>query len=76
MYEPMANEHGYASTFRTVQNLPWAGTHHREGSPAKRGLCTVAGVEVPHRATRSLLLRDSWGDSWWASCEEHVPPAA
>jgi hypothetical protein len=74
MYEPKTNEHGYASRFRTVSKQPWVATLHREG-PAKRGLCTVAGVEVPHGASWSLVLRDSWGESRWASCDKHVPPA-
>lgn len=61
---------------RTLLNKPYHRTWH-DSSEAKQGLCTVAGVEPPHRATRSLKVRDSkGGEAWVAACDDHVPPDA
>jgi hypothetical protein len=67
---------GYESRYRTLRSRPYHRSFH-DSAPAKRGLCTVAGVEHDHLATRSLLVRDSHGgEVWVAACEQHVPPMA
>jgi hypothetical protein len=40
---------GYESKYRTLRRWPWARTFHDGNPKAQQGLCTVAGVEVPHR---------------------------
>jgi hypothetical protein len=66
----------YESKYRTLINKPYHRAWHDTGAPqAKDGFCTVGGVEKPHRATRSLMVRDSkGGESWVAACDQHVPP--
>jgi hypothetical protein len=66
----------YESKYRTLRSRPYHRSWH-DSPQAKKGLCTVAGVERPHPATRSLLVRDSSGNEVWvAACEDHVPPNA
>jgi hypothetical protein len=69
----------YESKDRTLVNKPYHQSWHDTISApqAKAGFCTVAGVEHPHRATRSLMVRDSkGGECWVAACDDHVPPMA
>jgi hypothetical protein len=69
----------YESKYRTLLDKPYHRSwHDTTGAPqAKAGFCTVAGVEKPHRATRSLYVRDSkGGECWVAACDQHVPPMA
>jgi hypothetical protein len=67
---------GYVSKYRTLRRWPWARTFHDGNPKAQQGLCTVAGVEVPHRARWSLKVRDKSGEVFVAACDEHVPPDA
>jgi len=67
---------GYESKYRTLRSRPYHRAWH-DSAEAKKGLCTVAGVERGHRATRSLLVRDTKGNEVWvAACDDHVPPMA
>jgi len=72
----MTEKPSYESKYRTLLNKPYHRAWH-DTREAKQGLCTVAGVEQPHRATRSLQVRDSKGnEAWVAACDDHVPPMA
>ena len=67
----------YESTDRTIYRRPWHPTFHDLRSPGKRGLCTVAGVEIPHPAKWSIQVRQQTGEEiWYAACNDHVPPPA
>ena len=65
----------YESDYRTVYRDRWARTYHDEGTKAKQGWCTVAGVEDPHKAQWSLRVRQTNDEEVWvAACKDHVPP--
>ena len=77
--EPSGRAHGatsrYESKYRTVHKRPWARAFHSGNPKAQQRLCTVAGVEQPHRARWSLKVKDTTGNEVWvAACAAHVPP--
>jgi hypothetical protein len=50
-------------------------TFHDGNPKAQQRLCTVAGVQQPHRAQWSLMVKETTGNQVWvAACDEHVPP--
>jgi hypothetical protein len=67
----------YESKYRTALKRPWARTYHDGNPKAQQRLCTVAGVEQPHRARWSLKVKETTGNEVWvASCDAHTPPRA
>jgi len=65
----------YESKYQTVLKRPWARAFHSGNPKAQQQLCTVAGVEQPHRARWSLKVKETTGNEVWvAACDAHVPP--
>ena len=52
----------YASRYRTILKRPWARTYHSGNPKAQLQLCTIAGVEKPHRARWSLKVKETSGN--------------
>jgi hypothetical protein len=52
----------YESKYQTVLKRPWARTYHDGNPKAQQQLCTVAGVEQPHRARWSLKVKGTTGN--------------
>lgn len=65
----------YDSKYRPVLKGPWARAFHSGNPKARQQLCTVAGVEQPHRARWSLKVKETTGNQVWvAACDTHMPP--
>jgi hypothetical protein len=65
----------YESRYRTVLKRPWARTYHSGNPKAQQQLCTIAGVEKPHKARWSLKVKETSGNEVWvAACDAHIPP--
>jgi hypothetical protein len=49
----------YESKYQTSRTYPWARTFHDGNPKAQQRLCTVAGVEQPHPAQWSLMVKET-----------------
>lgn len=60
----------YVEGVELIEEREWDASAHSTESPARRGECTW-GAPCPNQATRSVLVRDAGGESWWAVCDRH-----